>query len=131
MSGSEHEAVRVGVGLNTSDSKGLRHSATPEEGRSPWVRPFRASGDSSGASVGPLGEARWGLASGFGGSLGAEGSKCQFELPLLGPSCGPVWALLGRLGRLLGRLVALLGRFGTILEASWAVLERSEDERNT
>jgi len=73
--------------------------------------------------LGPLG-ASWGPLGASWGHLEAESLDFRFVFLLLGPSCGRVWALLGRPGRLLGRLWALLGRLGALLGASWAVLGR-------
>ena len=67
---------------------------------------LRPLGGLFGASGGLLGVS-WGPAGGVGGPLGVEGSKCQLEFPLFGPSWGRPGALLSRLGRVWGRLGAL------------------------
>ena len=99
----------------------------------PVLKPLGASqglfGGLLGPLLGPL-RASWGPAGGLGVQLGAEDSKCELELPLLGPSWGhlgpsgaPLGPSWGSLGPSWGSLGGLSGRLGTILGASWAVLD--------
>ena len=88
----------------------------------------RSLGSRVGASVGLLG-ASWGLLGASWGLLGASWSGrlgLSVRVPPLGRLLGPC---LEPLGPSWGALRGLLGNLGTVLEASWAVLERRDDEK--